>query len=106
MEVASTVLRAAVHDAGTGAGGGVDGGGTFANPEDHMLPSETWWRAGWMQCTTGIALFLLHAHAVSTGNASGSRGSGRTNRGTTLRQVQGLGLSGVLRRDDKARKIE
>ena len=46
MEVASGVLRAAVHDAGTGAGGGVDGGGTFANPEEHMLPSETWWWAG------------------------------------------------------------
>ena len=38
-----------------------------------MLPSETRWQAGWMQGTAGIASFLLHAHAVSTGNASGSR---------------------------------
>eukprot|EP00729_Bicosta_minor_P016816 gene16816-25097_t len=66
MQIASSVLRAAVP-----AGG--NGGITFPNPEEHMAPSDTRWQVGWMQGTAGVASFLLHAHAVSTGNMSGTR---------------------------------
>ena len=43
------------------------------SPEEHAVPLDTRWQAGWMQGAAGVGSFLLHAHAVASGGAEGRR---------------------------------
>jgi len=74
------VIRAAAMTAAEDIGAAIvahavefDGGIAFPSPEEHALPFEKRWQAGWMQGAAGMASFLLHLDAVKRGSCAGAR---------------------------------
>ena len=48
-------------------------GRAVPSPEEHADPLVMTWQSGWMQGAAGVGSFLLHAHAVATGQSAGRR---------------------------------
>ena len=67
LRLADAVAALAVPAAPHGVGRAVP------SPEEHAVPRDTRWQAGWMQGASGVGSFLLHAHAVAAGRPAGRR---------------------------------